>query len=58
MEGSGDGGLDLQAELGHRVSCPSLSALLVKHTEHALGIERLPTLIEMTSLGEGGCDLA
>ena len=36
---------------------PSLSALLVKHAAHALGIEWLPALVEMTSLGEGGCDL-
>ena len=32
--------------------------LLRHHSDDAFRIEWLPTLIEMTSLGEGGCDLA
>ena len=35
-----------------------VAALLVKHAAHAFWVEWLPTLIEMTSLGEGACDLA
>ena len=34
------------------------ASLLVKHAAHALWVERLPAPIEMTGLGEGGCDLA
>ena len=40
-------------QAGARILC-----LLHHHRDDAFRIEGLPTLIEMTSLGEGGCDLA
>ena len=37
---------------------PLFLCLLRHHRDDAFWVESLSTLVEMTSLGEGGCDLA